>query len=65
MSLVGLLVALLIMCVVIWAARSLMAAFGIGDPIATVVWVVLVLIFLLWLYQGLGGGGSLGSLGIR
>jgi hypothetical protein len=55
MTLVGLLIALLIFCVVIWAARQLLAAFGIGDPIATVVYVVLVIIILLSLlgYSGI------------
>lgn len=57
MPLIPLLIALLIMCVVIWAARSLLAAFGIGDPIATVVYVLLVLVFLLYLFQGFGGAG--------
>ena len=54
---VSLLLALVVICVVIWAARSIMAAFGIGDPIATIVYVVLVLFALLWLLQELGSGG--------
>ncbi len=54
MSLISLLIVLLVFCVVVWAARSLMAAFGVGDPIATVVYVVLVLVMLLWLAQSLG-----------
>lgn len=54
MSLIALLIILLIFCVVIWAARSLMGAFGIGDPIATVVYVFLVLIMLLWLVNSFG-----------
>ncbi len=54
MSLLGLLVVLLVMCVVIWAARALMGAFGIGDPIATVVYVVLVIFFLVWVLQFVG-----------
>jgi hypothetical protein len=60
MNLIALLIVLLIFCVVIWAARALMAAFGIGDPIATVVYVILVLIMLLWIVQSLGllAGGS-------
>ena len=44
MSLLGLLILLLVLCVIIWAARSLLAAFSIGEPIATVVWVIIVLI---------------------
>ena len=54
MSLLALLFVLLVFCVVIWAARSLMAAFGIGDPIATVVYVVLVVVCLWWLAGQLG-----------
>lgn len=54
MSLIGLIIVILVFCVIIWAARSLMAAFSIGDPIATVVYVLLVLIFLLWLVGNLG-----------
>jgi hypothetical protein len=53
---VAILLTLLIFCVVVWAARALMAAFGIGDPIATVIYVLLVLAFLLWLFSLLGGG---------
>jgi len=54
MSLIGLLIVLLIFCVVIWAARALMSAFGVGDPIATVVYVIIVLVCLLWLLGQLG-----------
>jgi hypothetical protein len=56
MNLIGLLVALLIFCVVLWAVRALLAAFSIGDPIATVVYVLLVLIFVVYL-AGLFGVG--------
>jgi hypothetical protein len=66
MSIIGLLVALLVGCIVLWAARALMAAFSIGDPISTVVYVLLVLIFLFWILSatglvpgGLGGGHAL------
>jgi hypothetical protein len=54
MTLIGLIIVLLVFCVLIWAARALMAAFGIGDPIATVVYVLLVLIMLLWLLSEFG-----------
>lgn len=53
---IGLLIALLVMCVLIWAAKSLLSAFGIGDPIATVIYVIIVLIALAWLWQEIGGG---------
>jgi hypothetical protein len=54
MSLIGLLGVLLIGCVVLWAAKALLTAFSIGDPLRTVVYVILVLILLLWLVNALG-----------
>jgi uncharacterized membrane protein YwzB len=50
--LLNLLLMLLVLCVVFWAARAIMAACGIGDPIATIVYVVLVLIVLVAIIQG-------------
>jgi hypothetical protein len=58
MSLIGLLITLVVFLVIVWAARALMAAFGVGDPIATVVYVILVLIMVLWVVQNLGVFGS-------
>jgi hypothetical protein len=54
MSILGILIAVLVLCVIVWAARALMAAFGVGDPIRTVVMVVLVLICLFWILGALG-----------
>ena len=50
--LLNILLLLLVVCVVLWAARAIMAAFGIGDPIATLVYVALVLIILFALLRG-------------
>ncbi len=58
MDLVSLLVVLLVFCVVIWAARALMAAFSIGEPIATVVFVIIVLLVVLYVVQALGYVGG-------
>ena len=52
---IGLLVFLLIACIVVWAARAIMRAWGIGDPIATTVYVVLVVLLALALLSRLGG----------
>jgi len=41
--LVNLVLLLLVACACWWAATQLMAAFGIGDPIRTVVQVLLIL----------------------
>jgi hypothetical protein len=59
MSIIGLLILLLVFCLALWCVRALMSAFCIGDPIATVVYVVFVLIFVLFVIQQLGfiGGG--------
>lgn len=54
MSLLGILVALIIIGVVFWAARKLIAAFSIPEPIATVIMVVLVIVCLFWIVGELG-----------
>lgn len=54
MSLISLLIALIVVCVVYWAITQILAAFGIGNPIATVVKVLFVLLVVLWLVQNLG-----------
>jgi hypothetical protein len=60
MDLIGILIALIIIGLVFWAARALLAAFAIGEPIATVVQVLLVVFVILFLVQSLRGGGNLG-----
>lgn len=59
MSLITLLVVLILACLVVWAARAILAAFGVGDPIRTVVYVVIVLLVVLWAVSQLTGVGSL------
>lgn len=56
MTLVGLLVGLLIFCLIYWAVTSLLAAFQVGDPVRTVVIVILVILFILWLAGQFGLG---------
>jgi hypothetical protein len=65
MSLVSLLIVVLVFCVIVWAIRALMGAFGIGEPISTVVYVIVVLIAVLWVVQNLGGFGGGPVLRIR
>jgi len=50
-----LLLSFVLLLVIVWAIRTLMAAFGIGEPITTVVYVLLVVIVIVWLLQALGG----------
>jgi uncharacterized membrane protein YwzB len=59
MDLIGILVTVLICCVVWYAVNAMMAAFGIGDPIVTVVRIVMVVLFLIALVNFLGYGGGL------
>ena len=54
MNIIGLLLTLIVIGLIFWAVRALMGAFGIGDPIATVVYVILVVFVVLWLIQTLG-----------
>jgi hypothetical protein len=53
MSLIGLLIAVLLACVVIWLVRLLLSAFKVPDPINTVIFVVVVIVILLWFLGGL------------
>jgi len=46
-SLISLLLAVLVVCVIIWGTRSLTRAFAIGEPLSTVIMVVVVLVCLL------------------
>lgn len=57
MTLIGLLVAVVIICLVAWALRTLMAAFGVPQQIVAVVWVVFVLIVAIWLLSAVTGLG--------
>mgnify|MGYP001581381347 CR=1 FL=1 len=56
MTLLGLLIFLIIACVVVWAAQRILAAFGIGDPIATVGYVLLVIFLLIGFLGQIGYG---------
>lgn len=54
MSLIGLLIALVLLCLAWWAVTRILAAFGVGDPIATLVKVVFVVLVVLWLLSAFG-----------
>lgn len=55
----SLLVGLIIIGLVFWAARALCVAFGIGEPITTVIYVLLVIVVVLWLVNLIGVGPSI------
>ena len=60
MSLIGLLILLVVFCVIIWAARAILAAFAVPEPIRTVVWVVIVLLCVFALVDQVGLLGTSG-----
>lgn len=65
MSLVSLLIVLLIFCLFVWAARAIMSAFGVGDPIATIVYVIIVIFVIAWLAQSIGLVGAVPMLRLK
>lgn len=50
-------VALIVLGLLYWAANKIMTAFGVGDPIRTVVIVLLVIIVVIFILYALFGGG--------
>jgi len=56
MDILGILILLILACVLFWGVNAILAAFGVGDPIATVVKVLLVVILLVALLGQLGYG---------
>ena len=56
MSLIGLLVGVLVLCLVYWAIHKLAATFGLAPQIVVVLDIILVLVACLWLV-GLAGYG--------
>ena len=62
MPILTLLVSLIVILLVFWAAKRLLAAFGVGEPITTVVYVGLVIVLIIWLLGAAGFGPGLGNL---
>ena len=54
MPLVSFVVALLVVALLFWAIQQLLVAFGIGEPVRTVVLVIFVLLVVLWLLGVVG-----------
>jgi hypothetical protein len=55
MTIVGLLIALLLVALLLWAVRTLVPALGIPEPIGSVIWVIAVVLVVLWVVGLLGG----------
>lgn len=56
---ISILVVVLVACLLFWAVRTLLAAFGAPPQIQTVVLVLFVVIVCLWLLQAFGLAGAL------
>lgn len=56
MTILSVLVALVVLALLWWAITAILRAFGVGDPIATLVKVIFVMAVVLWLLGGLGYG---------
>jgi hypothetical protein len=65
MNLIGLLVALIVIGVIFWCVRMLAAAFGIPQPIVTVIYVILVIVCLIWILNIFGLIGGIGGIATR
>lgn len=59
MSILGLVIIVLLLCVCVWAVRTLMVAFAIPPQIQAVVTVLIVVMFCLWIVAQLGFGGPI------
>jgi hypothetical protein len=53
---ISLLVALVVFVLVVWILRLLLAHAGLGEPVNTIVLLVVALLFLLWLLGYVGTG---------
>ncbi len=58
MTLLSLLVTLVVIALVFWAIRMILSAFGLGEPISAVVYVIAVVLVVLWLVDAVSGGGG-------
>lgn len=57
---ISLVIGLIVICLLWWAITRLLAAFSIGNPIATVIQVIFVVLVVLWLI-GLVSGHPVGG----
>jgi hypothetical protein len=59
MALTSLLLILVVILLIGWAVRLLLAAFDPGPQLSAVIWVVLVVVVVLYLLGQIEGGGGL------
>lgn len=55
MSLLSLVLAVLVLCVAVWAIQQLASAFGLPDQIRVVILVLIVVLFVIWIVGAFSG----------
>lgn len=53
---IGFLIILIVACVLYWCVQAVLSATGVGDPVATIVKVLFVLLIVFWLLSQVGYG---------
>ena len=59
MTLLGLLIVLIVLCLCFWVVQQLTAAFSVPETVRTVILVIMVVIVIVWLLSTLGVTGPL------
>lgn len=66
MSLIGILIALIILAIIIYAVYLVVGMLHVPQPIQTLIWLLIAAIFLIIILDLVtGGGGTIGSLKLR
>ncbi len=67
MSLIGILIALIVIGVLLWAINKVLAVVAIPDPFRTIIWVIVVVVAVLLFLQmsGLYSFGNVGNVHLR
>lgn len=55
MDLIAIFITFVVICFLVWATRAVLTAFQIGDPWATLIYVALGFLILLWILGSLSG----------
>ncbi len=66
MSLIGILIGLIVIAIICYAVYLVLGMLPIPQPIKTLIWLLIAVIFLIIILDLVtGGGGSIGSLKLR
>lgn len=64
MSLIGILVALIVIGVLLWAIKTVLGVIAVPEPFRTIIWVIVVVVAVL-VFLDMSGLYSFGSLRLR